>query len=113
MQTLLLKKLLALVISETRYILINRQSSLDTPLPLNRDGKGLGTQAVKTCTRSIKKVQISRDVAATAHDNCVTSGHTYHNLPSKNASILAILFLFVNMHHVEQGGANKWNNFAK
>ena len=90
-----------------------RWGSLDTPLPLNRDGKVLGTQAVKTCTRSIKKVQISRDVAATAHDNCVTSGHTYHNLPSKNASILAILFLFVNIHHVEQGGANKWNNFAK
>ena len=24
--------------------------SLDMPLPLNRDGKGLGTQAVKMCT---------------------------------------------------------------
>ena len=79
--------------------------SLDTPLPLNGDGKGLGTQAVKTCTRSIKKVLISRDVAATAHDNCVTSGHAYYKLPSKNLSILAILFLFVNIHHVEQGGA--------
>ena len=53
--------------------------SLDTPLPLNRDGKGLGTQAVKTCTRSIRKVLISCDVAATAHDNCVTSEHAYYN----------------------------------
>ena len=77
--------------------------SLDMPLPLNRDGKGLGTQAVKMCIRSIKKVEISCDVAATAHDNCVMSGHADHNLPSKNASILAILFLFVNIHHAEQG----------
>ena len=37
--------------------------SLDTPLPLNRDGKGLGTQAVKTCTfmpRNRRPNQIAR-----------------------------------------------------
>ena len=96
-----------LITSPISNLLLCHITSLDTPLPLNRDGKGLGTQAVKTCTRSIRNVLISRDVAATAHDNCVTSGHAYHNLPSKNASILAILFLFVNIHYVEQGGANK------
>ena len=38
-------------------------SSLDTPLPLNRDGKGLGTQAVKMCTfmpRNRRPNQIAR-----------------------------------------------------
>ena len=41
----------------------NTSISLDTPLPLNRDGKGLGTQAVKMCTfmpRNRRPNQIAR-----------------------------------------------------